>query len=175
MGFTSQRLDGAHHANHITRIIPAHADEEVLMGLMRFMFAICVWAMVPFDARGGIRDLEDEAATRIAKRFVMMAGSPENAVALALALRNGGMVMLVHDEGGWAIPKTHVFELPARTLDWDDVRICLALAQDTLIRQGVLRPKPEQLEATLIHVLDSMADGVEWKDPAVRVRARAAE
>ena len=50
------------------------------MGLMRFMFAICVWAMVPFDARGGVRDLEDEAATRIAKRFVALAGSQENAV-----------------------------------------------------------------------------------------------
>ena len=145
------------------------------MGLMRFMFAICVWAMVPFDARGGIRDLEDEAATRIAKRFVMLAGSPENAVALALALRNGGMVMLVHDEGGSAVPKTTVFELPTRTMDWDDVRICLALVQDTLIRQGVLRPKADQLEATLLAVLESIGDGVEWKDPGVRVRARAAE
>ena len=145
------------------------------MGLMRFMFAICVWAMVPFDARGGIRDLEDEAATRIAKRFVMLAGSPENAVALALALRNGGMVMLVHDDGGAAVPKTTVFELPTRAMDWDDVRICLALVQDSLIRRGVLRPGPEQLEAALLAVLDSVGDGVEWKDPAVRVRARAAE
>ena len=125
------------------------------MGLMRFMLAICVWAMVPFDARGGIRDLEDEAATRIAKRFVMLAGSPENAVALALSLRNGGMVMLVHDEGGAAMPKTTAFELPTRAMDWDDVRICLALVQDTLIRQGVLRPSPAQLEATLMGVLDS--------------------
>jgi hypothetical protein len=125
------------------------------MGLMRFMLAICVWAMVPFDARGGIRDLEDEAATRIAKRFVILAGSPENAVALALSLRNGGMVMLVQDDGGTAVPKTTTFELPTRAMDWDDVRICLALVQDTLIRQGVLRPSPAQLEATLMSVLDS--------------------
>jgi len=145
------------------------------MGLMRFMFAICVWAMVPFDARGGVRDLEDEAATRIAKRFVALAGSQENAVALALSLRNGGMVMLVQDDGGSGVPKTTVFELPTRTMDWDEVRICLALVQDTLARQGVRRPSPDQLEVALIGVLDSMAEGVEWKDPGVRVRARAAE
>ena len=142
------------------------------MGLMRFMFAICVWAMVPFDARGGVRDLEDEAATRLAKRFVMLAGSQENAVALALSLRNGGMVMLVHDEGGSAVPKTSVFELPTRTMDWDDVRICLALVEDALAREGVRRPTPEQLEATLLQVLASLEDGVQWKDPRVRVRAR---
>jgi hypothetical protein len=138
------------------------------MGLLRFMFAICVWAMVPFDARGGVRDLEEEAATRIAKRFVALAGSEENAVALALSLRNGGMVMLVHDSGGAAVPKTTVFELPTRTMQWDDVRICLALVQDTLLREGVREPRPEQLEATLLHVLDSLADGVEWKDHRVR-------
>jgi len=68
-----------------------------------------------------------------------------------------------------------VFELPTRTMDWDDVRICLALVQDTLARQGVRRPSPDQLEIALIGVLDSMAEGVEWKDPRVRVRARAAE
>lgn len=138
------------------------------MGLLRFMFAICVWAMVPFDARGGVRDLEEEAATRIARRFVALAGSQENAIALALSLRNGGMVMLVHDNGGAAVPKTTVFELPTRTMQWDDVRICLALVQDTLLREGVREPRPEQLEATLLHVLDSLADGIEWKDRRLR-------
>ena len=135
------------------------------MGLMRFMFAICMWAMVPFDARGGIRDIEDEAATRIAKRFVMLAGSEENAIALALSLRNGGMVMLVHDEGGASVPVTTVFELPSRTMQWDDVRICLALVENALMRQGVRRPTPEQLEATLMSVLDS-------QNSQIRVRAR---
>ena len=135
------------------------------MGLMRFMFAICMWAMVPFDARGGIRDIEDEAATRIAKRFVMLAGSEENAIALALSLRNGGMVMLVHDEGGASVPVTTVFELPSRTMQWDDVRICLALVENALMRQGVRRPTPEQLEAALMSVLDS-------QNSQIRVRAR---
>ena len=140
------------------------------MGLLRYIFAVCIWAMVPFDARGGIRDLEEEAATRIAKRFIALAGSEENAVALALSLRNGGLVMLVHDNGGSAMPKTTVFELPTRTMAWDDVRICLALVQDSLIRQGVRQPKPDELEATLLQVLDTLADGVEWKDDRVRVR-----
>jgi hypothetical protein len=142
------------------------------MGLLRFMFAICVWAMVPFDARGGVRDLEEEAATRIARRFVALAGGQENAIALALSLRNGGMVMLVHDNGGADVPKTTVFELPTRVMQWDDVRICLALVQDTLLREGVREPRPEQLEAALLHVLDSLADGIEWKDDRVRVRAK---
>ena len=65
------------------------------MGLLRYICAICVWSVVPFDARGGVRDLEAEAAARIAERFVVLAGSKENAVALALSLRTGGLVMLV--------------------------------------------------------------------------------
>ena len=142
------------------------------MGLLRFMFAICVWTIVPFDARGGVRDLEAEAAARIAKRFVALAGSEENAVALALSLRNGGMVMLVHDAGGSSMPQTTVFELPTRTMGWDDVRICLALVQDSLLRQGVREPGPEELEAALMHVLDTLSDGVEWKDERVRVRGK---
>ena len=140
------------------------------MGLLRYICAICVWSVVPFDARGGVRDIEAEAAARIAERFVGLAGSKENAVALALSLRTGGLVMLVQDDGGTSVPATAVFELPAKTMDWDEVRICLALVEDSLIRQGVRKPNPEQLEATLLHVLETLSDGVQWKDERVRMQ-----
>ena len=55
----------------------ASGVDEEFMGLLRFMFAICICAVMPFDARGGVRDLEEEAATRIARRFVALAGSEE--------------------------------------------------------------------------------------------------
>ena len=142
------------------------------MGLLRYMLAIFVWSVVPFDARGGVRDLDGEAAARIAKRFISLAGSEENAVALALSLRTGGLVMLVHDDGGSGVPTTTVFEVPTRAMDWDDVRICLALVEDSLVRSGVRHPSPQQLEATLLRVLDTLADGIEWKVERVRARGK---
>jgi len=117
-------------------------------------------------------DFEDErAATPIAARFMALAGSPENAMALVQSLRNGDRVTLVQDDGGSRVPTTTVFELPTRPMQWDDVGICLALVEDSLAREGVRRPSAEQLEETLLRVLQSLADGLEWKDIS-RVHAR---
>ena len=139
------------------------------MGLLRYICAICVWSVVPFDARGGVHDLEAEAAARIAERFAALTGTKENAIALALSLRTGGLVMLVQDDGGKDVPVTAVFELPAKTMAWEDVRICLALVEDSLLRQGVRKPNPEQLEATVLRVLETLGDRA---DEPVPVRAK---
>jgi hypothetical protein len=115
---------------------------------------------------------EDERAARpIAARFVALAGSPENAMALVYSLRNGDRVTLVQDDGGPRVPQTTVFELPTRSMQWDDVGICLALVEDSLARDGIRRPSAEQLEGALMAVLQSLADGLEWKDIS-KVHAR---
>ncbi len=115
---------------------------------------------------------EDERAARpIAARFIALAGSAENAIALVHSLRNGDRVTLVQDDGGSRVPLTTVFELPTQRMQWDDVGICLALVEDSLVREGIRRPSAEQLEEALLRVLQSLADGLEWKDIS-RVHAR---
>jgi hypothetical protein len=120
-------------------------------------------------------EFEDERAARpMAARFIALAGSPENAMALVYALRNGDRVMLVQDDGGPRVPQTTVFELPTKRMQWDDVGICLALVEDSLVREGVRRPSAEQLEEALLRVLQSLADGLEWKDiPKVHARGKS--
>lgn len=103
---------------------------------------------------------EERAARPIAARFVALAGSPENAMALVYSLRNGERVTLVQDDGGSRVPLTTVFELPTRGLQWDEVVLCLALVEDTLAREGVRSPSAELLELALQRVVQSLADGI---------------
>jgi hypothetical protein len=133
------------------------------MGRIHSICALCVLAVLPFAARGEPKDPESDMANAIARRYVALAGTRENALALALSLRNGERVMLVKDEGGAQLPVTTVFELPTRRMQWEDVGLCLALTEDSLAGDGVYRPSPEQLEASLLRVLQLLADGLEWK------------
>jgi hypothetical protein len=112
-------------------------------------------------------------ASAIARRYVALTGTRENAVALAFSLRNGERVILVRDAGGAKLPTTTVFELPTRRMPWDDVGLCLALVEDSLSREGVYQPTPDQLEDALLRVLQLLGDGLEWKtDSRVSVRGK---
>jgi hypothetical protein len=137
--------------------------EEAPMGLTRSICMWCVIAAMPFAAAEQVKDPEAEMASAIARRFVTLAGNRDNAMALAYSLRNGERVMLVRDTGGARLPTTTVFELPTRRMSWDDVGLCLALAEDSLGREGVYQPTPEQLEGALLRVLQMLGDGLEWK------------
>lgn len=137
--------------------------------LRAFMVSMLLSACVPL--RADFHGADERAGAPIAARFVALAGSRENAVALVQALRNGDRVTLVQDDGGSRVPLTTVFELPTRRMQWDDVGICLALVEDSLVREGVRFPSAEQLEDALLRVLQSLADGLEWKD-INRVHAR---
>lgn len=143
------------------------------MGLTRSICALYLVLALPFAARAETKDPEAEMASAMARRYVALAGSRENATALALSLRNGDRVVFVQDDGGSRIPVTSVFELPTRRMQWDDVGLCLALTEDSLARDGVYRPSAEQLEGALLRVLQLLADGLEWKqDRRVRVTGK---
>lgn len=142
------------------------------MGRIRSICALCVLTLLPFAARGEAKDPESQMASAIARRYVALAGNRENAIALALSLRNGERVMLVQDDGGSRVPVTTVFELPTRRMPWEDVGLCLALTEDSLASDGVYRPSGEQLENALLRVLQLLSDGLEWKDKSVRVRGK---
>jgi hypothetical protein len=116
-------------------------------------------------------------AGKIAARYVALAGSEENALALVLALRNGERVTLVSDADGASVPVTTIFELPTGRMGWDNVNIALALAKDSLVRAGITLPTAEELQSALIGgdvtgvqgrttlrgVLTMLADGLEWR------------
>jgi hypothetical protein len=134
------------------------------MSLTRSICALLMVAALPFAARSQqAKDPEVEMASAIAYRYVALAGTRENAVALAYSLRNGERVILVRDAGGVRLPTMAVFELPTRRMQWDDVGLCLALVEDSLSREGVYQPTPDQLEVALLRVLQMLGDGLEWK------------
>ncbi len=133
-------------------------------------------AKAELNAAPADRD-ETGVAGKIAARYVGLAGSEENALALVLALRNGERVTLVSDTDGASVPVTTIFELPTGRMGWDNVNIALALAKDSLVRAGISFPTAEELESALVGgdvtgahgrttlrgVLTMLADGLEWR------------
>lgn len=95
-------------------------------------------------------------AGKIASNFTTLAGSPENALALANALRNGTEVTLttiVPPPAGSTEPPTTTttsFTPPTGKMGWGNVKHSLALAQDALARAGVTNPTAEQLKTALM-------------------------
>ena len=144
-----------------------------------------------------------QVAGRIASSFANLAGSESNALALVNALRNGTNATLTY-----AVPPppvatppvatppatnpptttppppsttTVTYDPPTGKMGWGNVKIALALAQDTLTRAGITNPTAAQLQAalnggsvtvknpdgtttttTLKGVLQMRADGMGW-------------
>jgi hypothetical protein len=126
-------------------------------------------------------DVFDAEAHRIAIRFVQLAGSEDNAVALVLALHHGVAVRLVEEDDPDRLPETIALEVPTGPMPWNEVRIALLHAQDVLLHAGVMRPHGAQLQAALVGgevlgadgkpialrgILRMRADGVSWVDIA---------
>jgi hypothetical protein len=118
-------------------------------------------------------------AGKIAAFFTNLAGSKDNANALVVALRNGTDVNLTTTTGtgATATTTTTTFTPPTGKMGWGNVKIALALAQDSLLRAGITNPTPAQLQAaldggtvtkadgttvTLKGVLQMRADGMGW-------------
>lgn len=125
------------------------------------MAAVALASIAPAHAAGS--DPELQSALRIAARYASLAGSEDNALALALALRSGTPVRLA--DGG-ALDFARI-EPPARGMAWRTVDEALAAARDALLRLGVARPGAEQLRAALTGGEITDADGKPVAFPGV--------
>lgn len=126
--------------------------------------------------------VEDTDAARLAARFLHLAGTEENAMALVLALRTGSMVQLAPaSTRADAVPEMVSLEVPTAPMTWNHVRITLLNTQDQLVRAGIMKPTVEQLQAALLGgeittfegtpmvlrgVLQLRAEGLSWLDIA---------
>ena len=95
---------------------------------------------------------QTQVATKIASSFTNLAGSLDNALALANALRNGTAVDLTTTSGTGsdATTTTTTFTPPTGPMGWGNVKIALALAQDALLKLGITKPTAAQLQAALL-------------------------
>jgi len=83
-------------------------------------------------------------ASRFAPGFANLAGSRENALALAIALHEGMPATLT-------MPAGEIVSIPPllTAMSWKDVRMALMLARDALQRYGIVHPTGAQLHASL--------------------------
>jgi hypothetical protein len=93
-------------------------------------------------------------AGKIASNFNNFAGSDKNSLALVNALRNGTNATLTYTTpatkpGGTPTTTTTTYDPPTGKMGWGNVKIALALAQDSLARAGITNPTAEQLQAAL--------------------------
>src|SRR5258705_7294639 len=90
------------------------------------------------------------AEDKVASEFTMFAGSQDNARNLVPGLRHGSEISLTAPAGNDPAGVITTFTPPAPPMNSGDVRICLALAQEQLIRLGITRPTAEQIQAALV-------------------------
>jgi hypothetical protein len=123
---------------------------------------------------------QSRVAGKFAAPFATLAGSRENAVALATALRTGSPATLTYTSTGpkgTTITKTITITPPTKPMGWGNVSHSLALAQFALAQQGISSPTGPQLQAalnggtittadgksvTMTGVLQQRADGMGW-------------
>ena len=121
-----------------------------------------------------------QVANKVASPFVTMAGSHENAVALATALRTGTTANLVFASSlpsGNTTQKAIELAIPTKPMGWGSVSHAFALAQLSLRQAGIENPTAPQLQAaldggsiktadgktvTLPGVLQQRAEGMGW-------------
>lgn len=132
-------------------------------------------------AIGHADDGVDPEALRVAARFLKLAGSEDNALALALALHHGKPVQLLAETADAALPDAITVQTPTGPMSWHDVRIALLHAQDVLLRAGFTRPPPAAVQVALVGgdlespalghvvvrgVLQMRVEGLSWVDIA---------
>jgi hypothetical protein len=103
-----------------------------------------------------------QVANKVASPFVTMAGSQENAVALATALRTGTTANLTFTSTSPTGETTQTaIELanPTKPMGWGNVSHALALAQLSLRQAGIDNPTATDLQAALNGGTATTADG----------------
>lgn len=120
------------------------------------------------------------SAARFAAPFATLAGSPDNALALANALRTGTVATLATsstDAAGATVVTTTSITPPTKPMGWGNVSHALALTRFALQDAGIANPTAADLQAallggsvtaadgtttTLAGVLQQRADGLGW-------------
>jgi hypothetical protein len=105
---------------------------------------------------------QTRVANKFAAPFVSLAGSTENAAALANALRTGTAATLTYtsvDAKGVTTTTTVTITLPTKPMGWGNVSHSLALAQFALNQAGITHPTGPQLQAALLGGSVTTADG----------------
>lgn len=99
--------------------------------------------------------------SQIVSTFSDLAGSEENAQALASGLRTGEPIVL-NGTGPDGSPTTTTITPSTRGMGWGNVYISLALAQASLSQQGITNPTNAQLSDALTSILNQRADHAGW-------------
>jgi len=132
----------------------------------------------------GLSPGQASVANRVAAPFSYFAGSPENAVALANALRTGTTATLNYTtapspgaDSQTTTTTTTDITVPTRPMGWGNVSHALALASYSLRQAGIEQPTAAELQAalgggaitnangqtsTLTGVLQQRASGMGW-------------
>lgn len=150
--------------------------------MMRSTRTLIATIMMGCCSMMAMAQVEDTDAARLAARFLHLAGTEENAMALVLALRSGSTVQLAAVAARASdVPEMVALELPTPPMTWNDVRITLLNTQDQLVRAGIMKPTLDQLQAALLGgeittfdgspmvmrgVLQLRAEGLSWLDIA---------
>ncbi|HUR60088.1 MAG TPA: hypothetical protein VM029_20360 [Opitutaceae bacterium] len=133
---------------------------RVLAGSLLIALSPLANAADPIDTQVNILDTTAKnrgqalVAGKIASNFGTLAGSDKNSLALVNALRNGTNATLTYTTapakpGGTPTTTTTTYDPPTGKMGWGNVKISLALAQDSLARAGITSPTAEQLQAAL--------------------------
>src|SRR5206468_554236 len=130
----------------------------------------------------GLSPGQASVANKVAAPFSYIAGSPENAVALANALRTGTTATLSYTTtstgtDSQTTTSTSDITVPTRPMGWGNVSHALALASYSLRQAGIEQPTAAELQAalgggaitnangqtsTLTGVLQQRASGMGW-------------
>ncbi len=110
--------------------------------------------------------LTSAGQTRVADKFAApfdtLAGSHDNAVALATALRTGSPATLTYTStaaDGTVTTTTITITPPTKPMGWGNVSHSLALAQFALNQAGITNPTGAQLQTALLGGTITTADG----------------
>jgi hypothetical protein len=99
--------------------------------------------LLSVESKAGANGAIHTEAFRVAAGFAALAGTLNNVVSLALALRQGRTASFTLQDG------ESVAITPSAAMSWKDVKMALMLARYALQRYGIVHPSAEQLQASL--------------------------
>jgi len=127
----------------------------------------------PQAAAAASTDNQKPPVALVAEPFAALAGSNDNAIALANALRTGAPATLTAQSPDPARAQTTTFAPPTKPMGWGNVSYALELAQHALRIAGISSPSHADLIAALVGGRVVAVDGTPWNLVGV-LRQRAA-